>query len=417
MTENFAGSFELLPSAAQDALRVFGLVRVPSLSVAEVSLLVEEPKGSTRAALIALRRAGLVERVARDRYRVHDRVHEHALRHSVNAWTEDSRRRRFERYLDYIVTRSYVAERAIYPQRDDMPDDLRDDLGLAWAAGGVDEAYQWFEDERESLLAAIQQASDQGRFESVWRLAWTVTTFLDRRGYWADYERTQRLGLSAAEALGRISARSLSHRLLATALSRLGRQPEARSHLEQSLRFARELGDANGEARTWLAIAFSHHADNRLRDALASAQRAYGLYLSTGHAVGRARALSFVAWFRTRAEGASERALAEIEEALPELRRLHHDREFAHANHHRGVILAGLGRLDAAAQSLVRAEAAFALMGDAFFRARSLISLGDVRRELGDREGAQQSWTRAYELLVPYGEPHSGPARLRLEAY
>lgn len=410
----FEWSFRSLTVPAQDAFRAFGVLHVPTLSVTAASIVVAATAADTRRALLDLRRANLVEQVTPDRFRCHDLMRDYATRLAARSWSRNDRQQRFDRYLRYVVITSYAAERVIYPQRDNMPSDLRTGLDLDTPEIDINEAKTWFEEEHESLIATVRQAIDEQRFSYAWQLTWAMTTFLDRRGHWADYERTQRLGLQAAEEIDRPDALSSSHRLLATALARLGRQREAREHLDQSLRFTQAQGDTEGEARTWLALAFSHSAQGAMLDALGATERAHSLYHAVENAIGEARSLSFIAWFRAQVETPSLQALQDIDEATAKLRQLGHERELAHALHHRGFILVGFGRLDEAARAFEEAEAAFSDLTDAFFQARSLVALGDVRRDQNHPDAAHDAWTRAHNLFLPYGEPHIEQTRARL---
>ena len=73
------------------------------------------------------------------------------------------------------------------------------------------------------LLATVAQESN-GFDRHGWQLAWTLTSFLDRRGYWRDYLAAQTAGLEAAVRIADTRGQAHMHRNLGTVHVKL-RQP------------------------------------------------------------------------------------------------------------------------------------------------------------------------------------------------
>ena len=92
-----------------------------------------------------------------------------------------------------------------------------------------EQAMAWLEAEHPVLLAAITQAVGARLRHHAWQLPWTLTTFLDRRGYWHDYPTTQdrRWPPRSAWATGR---RRPAPPCLGHACTRLGSYPDAVHH-------------------------------------------------------------------------------------------------------------------------------------------------------------------------------------------
>ena len=63
------------------------------------------------------------------------------------------------------------------------------------ALSGYGEAMSWFEAEHPVLVGLVDRAGDDRR---TWQLAWTLNTFLRRRGHGRDWIVSQRAGLAAA---------------------------------------------------------------------------------------------------------------------------------------------------------------------------------------------------------------------------
>ena len=67
---------------------------------------------------------------------------------------------------------------------------------------GRQQALEWFQAERQVLLAAIRQAADWEFGTHAWQLPWAVAMFLDWQGYWQELAATQLSALATARALG-----------------------------------------------------------------------------------------------------------------------------------------------------------------------------------------------------------------------
>jgi tetratricopeptide (TPR) repeat protein len=117
------------------------------------------------------------------------------------------------------------------------------------------QSLDWFTTERPVLLAAVDHAATTGFDSHAWQLAWTLTTFLDRRGDWHDQAVTGRAAVTAAHRLANLPAQAFAHRSIAHAYTRLGRFDDAHIYLQRALDLYRRAGDQVGQARAHLNIA------------------------------------------------------------------------------------------------------------------------------------------------------------------
>ena len=121
----------------------------------------------------------------------------------------------------------------------------------------------------------------------------------------------------------------------------------------------------------------------------------------------RARALSFVAWFRELVSPGNPDSLREIAEAVSLLEQFDHRWELGHATLHQGRILSARPNKSIEAIDALRTSAAyFASLGDDFMQAQSLLSLGDQLVAAGGEarlNEAKAAWESCITLLEGVG--------------
>lgn len=138
-------------------------------------------------------------------------------------------------------------------------------------------ALAWFTAEHAVLLCCVKAAVATGLDGYVWRLAWTMWTYLDRQGHWRDMAVVGRAGLADAAKIGHVRGQAASHRLLSAAALRLGRYRPAQGHLRSALELYRQVGDVVGEAATHSDIGVVQEGRGRYAEALDHAQQSLAL--------------------------------------------------------------------------------------------------------------------------------------------
>jgi DNA-binding SARP family transcriptional activator len=419
----------------QRLFRLLGLLAAPSFPAWVAATLLGVEVAEAEGLLEGLVDAQLVEAAGEDqagqlRYRLHDLLRVYARERLHLEEPALTRRASLERTLaTYVI----LAERA---------DAVLEPSGLARygsdpgqgrraeppAAAVVEhDPLDWFEAERASLIAAVQQACDAGLGEPAWRLADTLASFFDARAHWDDWQQTHTLALAAAR---RVGDRDAQGRMLASlgdlhwyrdrlddAISclqqslaafqatgnrrgelhclvalggidvRQGRFGEATARLEQSLAGFRELGWRSGEANALYELGEIHHHQGRLEEAIFCLERSVALMRAVGDRAWEAPILRSLGLAHST-QGQFGEAIACLEQSLA-LARASGDR------HGEAYVLQGLGevhrkqgRLDEAAalmdQSLTLARAT----ADRAAAAYGLHTLGDVRRQQGRLEEA-----------------------------
>ena len=72
-------------------------------------------------------------------------------------------------------------------------------------------ALDWLDAEQAVLVAAVDHAAAEGFDTHTWQLAWTLVTFLYRRGHWQDMLTTGTAAVAAARRAGDRTAEANAH--------------------------------------------------------------------------------------------------------------------------------------------------------------------------------------------------------------
>jgi tetratricopeptide (TPR) repeat protein len=410
----FSWSYRALSPAAAHLFRLVAIAPGSDIGTNSAANLAGSSTPAARAALTELTHANLIEEHFPGRFRCHDLLRAYARELAVAEDKAAERESALRRLLDVLLHTAFVADRKLYPHRDPAP--LAATIpGEALGFASYEAAMDWFMVEHANLIAATEFAAANGLTAHAWQLAWSLSTFLDRKGHWFDYADTQRIAVSSAQQLEDAGIEALTRRLLATACTRLGLYEEAEHHLRLALQSFERRGDVAGEARCHLNLGLLYERQGLFREASANARLALGLYRTAGHDVGVARVLSWLGWYRAR-DGRYGQGLVLCREALRLLRDLGNRWEEGHALHHLGFVQTGLGDLAAAVQLYEAAAALFAELGDPYHEALVLADLGEPYRLQGSTDDARRVWQRALHALESLDHPDAGRLRAALSS-
>lgn len=414
----FSWSVSSLTQEVQDTFAAIGALGLPAFDADSPAAFLDITHDAATATLRTLRRTNLITMLAQNRYGVHDLLLIFASERAHARWTGENVMLRYGAYLRSLAERAYRCERIMYPQREDLPNDLRPAKPLDFGVSTYDEAYEWF----TSHIAEIRVATARARQAEVagrlgWLLSWSVTTYLDRSGLWEVYVETQEHGLATVPP-GRPELLVMTLRTLATALLRADRPDEAEQRLHQALSI--DGLPPTARARTLLAFAFHYDAVADYRKALSYSEQAYHRYIgdTSSATPGAFRALSFIAWFRAHAAPADIRTAAtEVREAIAGLHQVDYTWELGHGYYHLGFIEATLDDPTAALAAYRKSADYFAQLGATFFAGRSSLAAGRTIMEhsIAD-EDAASDLEDAVTLLAPFGGSMTVEAQARLRS-
>jgi len=406
-------SYRALSPAAASMFRLLGLHPGPDINAAAAASLAGIGVDEARFRLDELTRCHLITQPAYGRYGCHDLLRAYAGELARDLDGAADRRAATRRMLDHYLGTAFAAAMLIDPHREplrplpartDPPPERLDDHAAAMA---------WFTGVWPVLLGAIDVAAATGHDERALMLTWCVGDFLQRRGHWHDWESALLTALAAARRLGDRPGRAYVHRMLARALTPLGRFDDAHDHLRRALDIFGDLGDRSGQARTHRNIALVLERQGRYESALAHAEQTLRLRREDGSPAALANALNNVGWYHSLV-GDHRRALDFCREAL-EINERIEDRygqaaawdSIGYAHHH-------LGEYDRAATCLGTALRLIREVGDRYSEATVLTHLGDTGDAAGRPDEAHELWRAALMILDELGHRDAETVRARL---
>jgi tetratricopeptide (TPR) repeat protein len=403
-----------------DAARLFGLLGLcpgPDVALSSAASLAALPAARAGGLLRELTAGHLVQTPAPGRYRMHDLVRlfaaEQVAVDQAVTGDGDERRTALRRILDHYLHTADDADRVLAPYRDRIALDVAYPGVTPGRFHDHGTALAWFTAEHAGLRAALTCAADTGFDTHVWQLAWALTTFLDRCGYWQDGVAVHTAGLAAARRLTDLWMQAHAHRELALADVWLGRHDEARTHLGHALDLFTGLGNLSGQAHTQRSLARVHAQQGRHREALPHDRRALALYRAAGHRPGQAVTLNAIGWHHAHLDD-PQRALAYCARSLA----LHHQLGNRHGTastlNSIGYAHLRLGREGEAIAYYRQAAGLFADLGDRYRQGVTCARLGDAHQAVGDTGAARRAWQNALTILEGLGHPEAAAVRAKL---
>ncbi|GIH17715.1 AfsR/SARP family transcriptional regulator [Rugosimonospora africana] len=411
----FSWSYRQLRPGTARLFRLMGLHPGPDIAARAAASLAGTSPGQARRDLAELAAAHLVAEHVPGRYARHDLLRAYASELAATHDPQPDRQAALRRILDCYL---HTAHRAAA-----LLNQHRHPIALTAAAPSVSldeltsarQASAWLETEYANLLAGIRLAATAGLSTHAWQLAWTLTTFFDRRGRWHDWVAAQRTALDAVRGHCDVLGQAHAHRGLALAYFRLGRHDDARDHDEQALALFGDLDDQVGRAHTHLHLAWVHERYGDHQRALEHARQSLALHRTTGDRPGQANALNALGWFHTR-RGDHQSALAYCQQALELFRSLDNRIGQAATWDSLGLARHHLGQHAQSDTCYQRALELFREAADRYNEARTLINLGESYQAANSPEAADQTWRQALDILEQLGHPDAAELRDRLHA-
>ena len=410
----FSWSYTTLSTPAARLFRLLGLHPGPDTTAPAAASLAGLPTTQARPLLAELARAGLIGEQTPGRYGFHDMLAAYAAHLTDTVDTARERAAATVRLLDHYAHTAHTADRHLHPSRDPIAVPLTPPAPGATPEEPTDQraALEWLEVERPVLLAAQQLAAAAGLDARAWQLAWALDTVLDRRGYWREWASAWQAALPVAGRLPHPAA-ATAHRLLGAAVTRLGHNERAHTHLQQALRRYVEANDPVGQAHAHLDLALLWDRRGRPDRALDHAQQALTRYQAVGHRRGQAAALNNVGWDHVLL-GDHPQALTYCQQALTLYQQLG-DRwgeaatwdSLGYAHHH-------VGHHIQAVDCYHHALILFRDLGDRHEQAETLTRLGDTHHAAGHADQARTAWTTALDILTELDHPDADTVRAKL---
>jgi tetratricopeptide (TPR) repeat protein len=409
----FSWSCRQLSEPAARLFRLLGLHAGPDISLAAAASLAGLTPARVRALTGELADASLIAEHAPSRYAFHDLLRAYAADLAAATGTGTERDDARRRVLDHYLHTAYPLIWLFNPARTQMTPGPPGPGVTPEIIAGPGAALEWFDAERQVLLAAINQASELGFDSYAWQLPWTLMLFFDRRGHWHDQIAIQRTAIAAATRLGDLAAQARAYRDLGTAFGRFGAFAEAYTYQCQAMELHRQLGDRLGEARAQYEVMSVTAYQGRLSEALEHARQSLALFQAEGNEAGMAKGLNAVGWLHGQL-GDYEEALLWCAQALGLVSGRGDPLSEASVWDSMGYAHHQLGRHDEAITCFRTAVGIMDGLSAGYHQAPMLINLGDACQAAGDDDGARQAWLKALAIFDDLHHADAEQARARL---
>ncbi|MGK5554639.1 ATP-binding protein [Actinomadura kijaniata] len=242
----FGLSYRQLADEQRRGFRLLGLIPGPDFGADAVAALLDRDHAATQQILRGLTLANLVEQTGPRRYRLHDLIADYARECLKEGEPLPERTAAHRRLLDWLLETAQNAAQDLRPHPRPDPD------------GGFNalrDALDWYERERQLLVAGTRQAALSGFRRTTWQLAETLFGFLDLRAYTQDNLEVHQYGAEAAAQAGDDRALAMMLRHLACVYREQGRYGKAVKVGERALELVAGHGDPRVEAECMATLA------------------------------------------------------------------------------------------------------------------------------------------------------------------
>jgi DNA-binding SARP family transcriptional activator/Tfp pilus assembly protein PilF len=406
----FSWSYRALSPAAAGLFRQLAVHPGPDIAEPATAGLAGLPLHRIRPLLAELVRGCLLTQHAPGRYIFHDLLRDFATELALTDDGEEARLA-YRRMFDHYLYTARAADTVLTPQHRPMALPAAEPHSAPESLPSHDAAAAWFSAERAILVRLVQHASDT----QAWQLAASLTTFLDRNGYWRQLAEVQTTALAGAERQGDPAGQASAHRSLGLAEDRLGRLDSAREHYARALDLFAALGDDAGVARTRQHLARMSSAEGDYQRARHHAQHSLAHYQAINDQAGRSAALNQLGWCSAQL-GHYEEARENCAQALPLAQEIGDINGQAHIWDSLGYIHHHLNQHAQAIDCYRHALDMFRLSGVRRSEATTLASLGETQYTAGDRETAGHTWRQALDIIAELDLPDTDPLPVKILA-
>ena len=409
----FFWSYRMLSPAAGRLFRLLSLHPGPDISLTAAASLADVPPLQARALLSELTWARLLNENQPRRFSFHDLLRSYAAELCAETEPDSARDAAVARVLSHYLHSAHNSHALFLPHQQTPAPEPPEPGVLIAQPDDYAAALDWFAAERRVLEATVRYAGQRGLTAPAWHLAYKLTLFYQRKGFWHDWAATATAALDAARAGGDRAGLAHMHRMRAGALLYLGDVPAALADLERTRELFTELGYTTEHAYLHSNFGSVLSRLGRYGDAIAHHQQALDLYRAAGLRLGEALAMEGIGSCANRL-GDYDRAIASITDALRIHQELGDSGGEANSLASLGQSYHLLGEHARAADFTERALLLYRAMGSGADEAEVLVALGDIRLSAGDRPGAGASFAEALAILDELRLPQADGLRNRL---
>jgi DNA-binding SARP family transcriptional activator/tetratricopeptide (TPR) repeat protein len=406
-------SYHQLTPAAARMFRLLGLHQGPDIALPAAASLAGITRAQAGTALRELTRTHMAAENPPGRYAFHDLLRAYAAETGERQDAPAERAAAVLRMLDHYLHTAMAATQRFSPSRSSLPLPAPQP-GVAPAdLADKDQAMAWFDAEFSVLFALTEYAAANGFDTYAWQIPWTLSPYLNRRGWWRPYVATQQVALAAARRLDDTVALAHAHYLLGHAQAQMDDYEQADLNIRGALDLFRELGDRANEAWVLNGLALLLERQERYTEALAVGLDALRMLKAAGHWWTQATLENGVGWLYAHL-GDYDQALAHCQRALTLHRESGHRGGAADTLDSLGFVYLHLGDLAQAKAHYEQAIEAYREIFAPFGEGNSLAGLGDVLLREGHVTAARSRYLQAEAILDSLPHPLADQVRVKL---
>jgi DNA-binding SARP family transcriptional activator len=390
--------------------RLLGLLVAQSFPAWVAATLLEVELAEAEGLLERLVDAQLVEAAGEDqagqlRYRLHDLLRLFARERLHAEEPALVRRASLERLLGAYLTLAEGAATALEPSGlERYCDPARGQHADHPIAATVErDPLGWFEAERPSLIAAVEQACHGKLWELAWRLADVLGGFFQLRAHWDDWQHTHALGLTAARRAGDRDAEGCILVSLGDLQGYRYRTDDAIGCMQQGLAAFGEAGNRRGELQCLVNLGETRRLQGQFDEATALLEQGLAGFQELGARNWEALALFYLGDVHCQ-QGRLDSALACLEQSLTVMRAIGDRSWEAPILRNLGLTHSARGRFEEALDCLEQSLALVRAVGDRHGEAHVLQGLGEVHRRRGCLEDAADCLEQSLMLAHATGD-------------
>ena len=263
------------------------------------------------------------------------------------------------------------------------------------------------------LLRPCLTAAQAGFATHAWQLAWSLTTFLLRRGRWHDQALVQHAALSAARRANDLAGQAHALHGVALGYARSGRFGKAHPYFRHALRRFEKLGDQASQARIHSSLTWLAERQEQPAEALSHALRALELYRAIGHQEMEPTALNDVGYCHSLL-GNYQQAMVYCQQGLAANQELGERSGESATWDSLGYIHHQLGDYQQALTCYERSLDLCRELADQYNEAGTLDHIGDAHSRAGNLDAARSAWAQALHIFEEIDHPDGERVRIKL---
>lgn len=292
----FEMSVRQLDRAGRRLFRLLGLLPGATFDEYVAAALADVPLRSARAMLEDLLDAHLVQQPAAGRYRLHDLVHQHARRSTLEQDPPGDRDQALRRVLDYYVHAAAAADTAMPFLSAGRASSVRQPPPALPRFTDKIAALIWFGTEYTNLLAAFEAADAAGADTHVCELPRFMRAYFARRCGTTMLNSLFERSLAAAQRLDDPLQLAEAHSDLGFARYNAGRLTEADTAYATAAALVTRTGDTLTEAELTMRRGYLKWDQGHVEEPLELFRLAGKLYADADRPMGTAHATAYEAW-------------------------------------------------------------------------------------------------------------------------